>query len=70
MIIIKNERQLRNTLQKLSEAEKLYEETKREPPEEGDETVKELSLRSIKQTINELKEQVARYRAHAKAGKA
>jgi hypothetical protein len=66
---IKTESQLRNTQQKLAEAEKLYEETKREPPEE-DETVKELTLQSLKQTINELKEQITRYRAHAKAGKA
>ncbi|MBI4603116.1 MAG: hypothetical protein HY721_14250 [Planctomycetes bacterium] len=64
---IKNERQLKNTLEKLTELEKLYEETKSAPAE--NERVKELTLRSLKQTMNELKEEIGRFRAHVKAGK-
>jgi len=64
---IKNERQLKHTLEKLAELEKLYEEVNSAPAESD--RVKELTLRSFKQTINDLKEEIGRFRAHARAGK-
>ena len=63
---IKNSRQLKNTLEKLAELEKLYQEAKAAPAR--NERVKELTLRSFKQTMNELREEIGRFRAHIKAG--
>ncbi len=60
---IGNQRQLQNTLQKLAELERLYADAQAEPGENA--RVKELTLRSYKESINELKEEIARFRAHA-----
>lgn len=47
---------------KLRELEQLYESKQREP---SDEHVRELTLRSLKKRINQFKEEIARYEAHA-----
>ena len=63
---IENQRQLENTQVKLELTLKQYEEAKKRPIENP--RVRELTLRSLKQTINQLKEEIAVYRAHAHVG--
>lgn len=56
--------ELANTKEKLRLLKERYERRKTEPVENLD--VKELTLRSLKQLINQLTEEVVRYEAHAK----
>ena len=57
---IENRRQWENTRAKLRELEQLYE---RKCQEQGDEHIRELTLRSLKKRINQFKEEIARFEA-------
>ena len=56
---LKNDAQLRNTQEKLRELEQRYRARQSEVA--ANPHVQELTLRSMKQVINELKEEIARY---------
>jgi len=56
-----NDVELANTRAKLARLEKRYEELRNDADE--DEHVRELTMRSLKRTINQFKEQIARYEA-------
>lgn len=58
---LKNDIELNNTREKLRRLEKRYEELRHDTSE--DEHVRELTLRSLKGTINQFKEEIARYEA-------
>lgn len=58
-----SEVELNNTREKLRRLEEQYERSAREPAE--NEYVRKLSLASLKRWINRLKEEIARYEAHA-----
>jgi hypothetical protein len=60
---LRNRRELENTRAKLRLLEDRYEASKSE--HDGDEHVRELSRISIKRLINQLKEEIARFEAHA-----
>jgi hypothetical protein len=60
---IENRRQLENTRSKLHELEELYLRTQ-EGPATSDH-VRELTLRSLKKRINQFKEEITRFEAHA-----
>ena len=59
---IENRRQCENTRAKLRDLEELYEKKRVAP---GDEYIRELTLRSVKKRINQLKEEIARFEARA-----
>jgi len=59
---IENRRQCENTRAKLQELEQLYEIKQHEA---GDQHIRLLTLRSLKKRINQFKEEIARYEAHA-----
>lgn len=56
---IRSDSELANTQQKLREVEHLYEQLSCDTGEA--EQVRELSMRSLKRLINQLKEEIARY---------
>ena len=58
---LKNDIELANTRAKLHRLEMRYEELRNDTSE--DEHVRELTLRSLKATINQFKEEIARYEA-------
>ncbi len=58
---LKNNTELANTYGKLARLEKRYEEVCNDTSE--DEHVRELTIRSLKGTINQFKEEIARYEA-------
>ena len=58
---IENRRELENTRTKLRELEQLYAQTEQAPS--GDQHVRELTLRSLKQRMNRFKEEIARFEA-------
>ena len=62
---LKNDVELANTRTKLSRLERRYEELRNDTSE--DEHVRELAMRSLKATINQFKEEIARYEAHQPA---
>jgi len=62
---LKNDFELANTRDKLRILEDRYETLRNETG--PDQHVRELSMRSIKSTINQLKEEIARYQAHQPA---
>jgi hypothetical protein len=62
---LKNDTELANTRTKLSRLEKRYEELCNDSTE--DEHVRELTMRSLKGTINQFKEEIARYEARQPA---
>jgi uncharacterized small protein (DUF1192 family) len=53
-----NHRQCENTRTKLRELEAIHEKKRHEP---GDAYVRELTLRSLKKRINQLREEIARF---------
>jgi len=55
-------RELENTRKKLQMLESRYDAVYRESG--GDEHIRELTLRSLKNLINQLKEEIARFEAH------
>jgi flagellar biosynthesis chaperone FliJ len=57
-----SERELVNTREKLRMLEEAYEVAKSDATEGAH--VRELSMRSLKRLINQLKEEIARYEAH------
>ena len=60
---IENRRQLENTRAKLHELEQFYAQTRQGPA--TSEHVRELTLRSLKKRINQFKEEITRFEAHA-----
>lgn len=58
---LKNDAELANTREKLSELEKRYQALRNGA--EPDARLRDLSMRSLKQLINQLKEEIARYEA-------
>ncbi len=61
-VSLKNDIELANTRAKLRRLEDRYEELRNDVGE--DEHVRELTLRSLRATINQFKEEIARYEAH------
>jgi hypothetical protein len=62
---LKNDIELANTRAKLRKLEEMYERTRDDATEDAH--VRELTMRSIKSTINQFKEEIARYQAHQPA---
>ena len=62
---LETQRQVEVTRRKLALLEEHYEEVRQKPAE--DEHVRELTLRSLKKFINQLKEEIARFECHASA---
>jgi len=60
---LKSLRELENTRKKLQELEEQYETARQES--NGNEYGRDLELRSLKQLINQLKEEIARFESHA-----
>lgn len=63
---LKNERELAVTREKLRQLEEHYASSRLDTAD--DPHVRELSLRSIKRIINQLKEEIARFEAQASVG--
>ena len=61
-----NPRELESTREKLYMLERRYEANRCE--EGGDEHVRELSMRSLKRLINQLKEEIARFESRSSLG--
>ena len=59
---LKNDIELANTRAKLHRLEMRYEEPRNDTDE--DDHVRELTMRSLKGTINQFKEEIARYETH------
>jgi hypothetical protein len=59
---LRNETELINTREKLRRLEEAYEATRNDESESA--YVRDLSMRSLKRMINQLKEEIARYKAH------
>ena len=59
---LKNDIELANTRKKLQMLEEAYQEDMNDTTE--DNLVRELTLRSLKRLINQLKEEIIRYEAH------
>ena len=55
---IENQQQYENTRAKLQELEQLYERKRQEPTNDH---IRELTLRSLKQRINQFQEEMARF---------
>jgi len=62
-VSLRSQHELECTRKKLGELEALYASTLKEQPQS--ERVREVSLQSLRRTINELKEEIARFEAHA-----
>ncbi len=60
---IENRRQLESTRRKLQELQDLYAQTQQGPA--TSEHVRELTLRSLRKRINQFKEEITRFQAHA-----
>jgi hypothetical protein len=63
---LQSHRELEATCEKLRMLEERYEANKRETS--GEEHVRELSMRSLKQLINQLKEEIARFKSRSSVG--
>lgn len=63
---LQSQRELNATREKLRLLEERYEANMRE--QGGDEHVRELSMRSLRQLINKLKEEIARFNSRSSAG--
>jgi len=59
---LRDERQVQNTREKLRILEERCEAVRRDPA--GNAHVQDLTLRSLKRLINQLKEEIARFEAH------
>jgi hypothetical protein len=64
---LQSHRELEATREKLRLLEERYEANKLE--EGGDEHVRELSTKSLKRLINQLKEEIARFQSRSSLGK-
>ncbi len=58
---LRNDLELANTRAKLARLEKRYEELRKDASEDAH--VRELTMRSLKGTINQFREEIARYEA-------
>ena len=65
---LKDEYEVEVTRSKLKVLEERYEASRLEPAENAH--LQELSLRSLKRMINQLKEEIARFESHAMHGSA
>lgn len=65
-MILQSLQELDNTKKKLDELEQQYKEAQRDT--EGSEEVREWELQSLKALINQLKEEIVRFEAHAAMG--
>ncbi len=63
---LQSQRELEATREKLRLLEERYEADDRE--QGGDEHVRELSKRSLKRLINQLREEIARFQSHSSVG--
>lgn len=61
-MMLQNETELASTREKLNELEDRYAALRRGV--EPDARLRDLSMRSVKRLINQLKEEIARYEAH------
>ena len=59
---LKNDVELANTRAKLARLERRYEQLRNDTS--GNERVRQLTMRSLKATINQFKEEIARYEVH------
>jgi hypothetical protein len=64
-MMLENKRQLDVTREKLRLLEEHYESVRQEPAEDAH--LHALTLRSLKQILNQLKEEIARFECHASA---
>ena len=64
---LRNDRELANTREKLRLLELSYEEVRAEIVSEEDRDLRDAELESIKRLINQFKEEIACYHAHAPA---
>ncbi len=62
MVSLKNERELANAQNKLARLEARYEALGSQTG--GDEELREITIESLKRTINQFKKEIARYEAH------
>ena len=62
---LKNQRELTNTQMKLAHLEARYKSLSSESG--GDEELRDMTLESLRRTINQFKEEIARYEAHQPA---
>lgn len=65
MMKLKNDQELVNTRAKLQRLEEIYRETTEDTSENP--RVREISMRSLKRLINQLKEEIAVFEAHPAA---
>ena len=63
---LQSRRDLKATREKLRLLEERYEANKRQ--DSGDEHVRELSMRSLRRLINQLKEEIARFKSRSSVG--
>ena len=63
---LQNEQELTNTIGKLRHLEERYSALQKDTSE--DPRVRELTMHSLKKLINQMKEEVARFKAHQPAG--
>lgn len=64
-MMLRNDTELANTREKLNELQHRYETLRNGA--EPDPRLRDLSMRSLKRLINQLKEEIARYEAHQPA---
>ncbi len=60
---LQSKRELEVTRKKLQELEQLYAKTEADRTQSG--ASRDLTLRSLRRTVNRLKEEIARFEAHA-----
>jgi hypothetical protein len=60
--MLRNEREVKNTRQKLERLEARYRAHEQETG--GDEDLREAAMESLRRYINQFKEEIARYEAH------
>jgi DNA-binding TFAR19-related protein (PDSD5 family) len=65
-MILKDKLELSITREKLAELQEQYEATRKETG--GNQSARELTLRSLKKLINQIIEEIARYEAHVGDG--
>ena len=64
-MVLQNDRELANTREKLRLLEESYEEARLDNT--ADQELREAEMESLKQLINQLKEEISRYEAHQSA---
>jgi flagellar biosynthesis chaperone FliJ len=64
-MVLQNDRELANTREKLRMLEESYEEARLD--DTADQELREAEMESLRQFINQLKEEISRYEAHQSA---